>query len=353
LVVGITLLLPFTVIADDVQGKKVTIPYIQNGDIVIDAQFDDEYSKMNAELLTEQNLDRFPTSPQNSSGKFWLCHDGKNIYLYVEVTDSNIDYSHNIPAATWNRESIGIILDFDYNRTPNNAYSTTDNVCYINLSGDGVLVTYHKYDKEHYNGLYGKIEYETIQQNSLSQIIYEVKMPIPETVNINDTTKVGFEVCAVNAENAARVGTVTWSPNGAYMDVRTDVLGTIMFEIDPNNNSSSSVSSTTSSEVSSNSSTSSESSENSSSVVSNDSSNSSVSSNDSSDILSTDSSTTSDSSEESEYSDTTTDYDDVESTDPKGDSPTTGFGILYVLGAVMTVSLVACLAVLIFNKKKD
>lgn len=212
-----------TIFVDAASNKSVVVPYLENASITIDAQKDASYSA--PQLLEEQNLSRFPNSPKDSKGSFCVAFDKNYIYLYVDIEDKNIDYSHGDPSHTWERESIGVILDFDYIRKANYKYNGSENICYVNLSGDNILVTYHKYDKSKYNSTYSKIKKSTIS-NKNGHIIYELALPYPSNYQVQGGKRIGFEVSAINAKGGRRVGHLSWSENGSYMDERLDVIGT-------------------------------------------------------------------------------------------------------------------------------
>lgn len=212
--------------------KVMNVPRVPDGLIVIDAEKDDLYSHAEEQQLVEQNFEYFPMSPGNTNGVFYTLYDSNYIYLYVDVTDPDIDYSHATPEETWNRESIGVILDFSYIREEAYEYSyanSGDLICYINLSGDGTMVTYHMYATDADTGLYDKIKFATVADTGNGHILYELAMPIPEQVDVSEGLKFGFEITACNAELGSRVGVVTWSPEGSEMWHYTDVCGTAIF----------------------------------------------------------------------------------------------------------------------------
>ena len=209
--------------------KTFTIPRVTDGVIRVDAQMDDAYGECVEQAMTEQNLDYFENNPCDSTGVFRAVYDSSFIYVYVGVTDANIDYSHESPEQTWNRESIGVMFDFSYVRTPEYEYSYADNgdlVEYANLSGDDVLVTYHMIAED--EPLYEKIQHSTISEKG-GHIYYEIALPIPEQVTPAEGGKFGFEVIACNAADGGRAGVVSWSPEGSEMWHYTDVLGTAVW----------------------------------------------------------------------------------------------------------------------------
>ena len=215
---------------EEVAGKTVTIPRIAEMGVNIDGERDALYDLCAPQAMTEQNLDYFSGSLEDSTGTFWALYNSSYIYLYVDIADEDIDYSNGNPQETWNRESIGVMFDFSYNRTPQYEYNYANNgdkVCYINLSGDGVIVTYHMYAKEANNGLFDQIEYKTVSPESGSgHILYEIACPIPEEIDIEEGGKFGLEVIATEALGGSRLGCVSWSEAGSEMWHYSDVLGT-------------------------------------------------------------------------------------------------------------------------------
>lgn len=221
-------ILPATATDEEIEGKLIYISKVDKGAIIVDATKDALYGA--EQELVEQNLHAFSSSLMNSVGKFCAAYDDNYIYIYINIEDRDIDYSNPEPEKTWLRESVGIIFDFDYRRSYESKYENPAfNVCYINLSGDGHVVTYHKYEKEHVNGLYERIETKTVKQTNDGHILYELALPIPENVSRDSGTKFGFEICAPDASNGTRVGCLSWSEFGYDMYQFTDVCGTAIF----------------------------------------------------------------------------------------------------------------------------
>lgn len=210
------------------------IPYVADGTITIDGKMDDAYALCAVQNIAEQDLYYLPDNPQNASGQFWACYDSSYLYLFVEVADANIDYSNTDTSAVTSREAIGIMLDFDYNRSENYAYSYANNkdrVGYLNLSGDGYTVSYHIYASDldgadPYYGLYDLITFDTVSDTKDGRILYEVALPFPEDMTLDAGTKFGMEILVNNAEGGARVGEATWSAGGYEMWQWSDVCGT-------------------------------------------------------------------------------------------------------------------------------
>lgn len=217
--------------------KSMTIPKVKDGAITVDAQKDEIYDNCEPQVIGEHNLGTFPDSPQNTSGEFYMVYDSEYIYLYVNVIDKGaVDYSNPYKEEIWNRDSIGVILDFSFNREFEYEYSyekNGDKVCYVELSGDDYLVTNHMYAEDADTNLYEKIMRATMKHAvvmGVGNVAYEIAMPIPEGIELNSKTKVGFEISIQDAFEGTGVGVTSWSPNGALMYKWSDVCGRLMFE---------------------------------------------------------------------------------------------------------------------------
>lgn len=216
--------------------KVLEIPCVADGTITVDGKMDDAYALCAVQSIAEQDLHYLPDNPQNATGQFWACYDSSYLYLFVEVTDENIDYSNTDTSAVTSREAIGIMLDFDYNRSENYAYSYANNkdrVGYLNLSGDGYTASYHIYANDldgadPYYGLYDLITFDTVSDTKDGRILYEVALPFPEDMTLEAGTKIGLELLINNAENGGRVGAATWSSVGHDMWRYSDVCGTVI-----------------------------------------------------------------------------------------------------------------------------
>ena len=223
--------------------KTLTIPRVPDGSINFadSAAMDEGYALCPVQEMVEQNLDYFPNNPQNSTGKFWACYDSEYLYVYAEVTDAIIDYSHEDPYQTWNRESVGVMLDFDYIREEAYEYNYAtngDRVAYLNFAGDFVAQTYHIYasdlaDGDEYKGLNDLLKLQSVKDTGDGRILYEMALPFPDDVKVEEGTKFGFEILATNAENGGRQGCISWSPEGSEMWHYTDVCGTAILGAAP------------------------------------------------------------------------------------------------------------------------
>lgn len=218
--------------------ESVTVPYTGDS-ITVDAVKDAAYAACTELLMDEQNLESgFANSPQNTTGKAWVVWDGGYLYLYAEITDPNIDYSYDtddINNYTWMKDMIGIMLDLDYNRTVDYEYSyenNGDHIIYLNGTCDGGLQGWHMTA----NGteLYKLVKFISKIDTANGVISYEMAIPL-ETgeVAVNAGMKIGMEITAIDAQNAERLGQLSWSPYGAEMYHYTHVCGTAILSEKP------------------------------------------------------------------------------------------------------------------------
>ncbi len=221
--------------AAEPSDKTVGIRKVTPGSIVIDGEKDDVYGVEPTIKCEEQNLEDWTDSPCSTYGNAWIVWDGAFVYFYAECYDDEPYYLHEDTESTWLRDSSAYMIDWDYNRTPEYAYSydeNGDNVCYVNLAGDGFLIGYHLIDPS--MPLYSQVQVETKDGTDTGVIVYELCIPAPvTTMDIKDGMVVGLEVQFINCSASAekpdedpRVGAVTWSEHGNDMYRWTHCLGT-------------------------------------------------------------------------------------------------------------------------------
>ncbi|MBO5649748.1 MAG: hypothetical protein J6S76_07535, partial [Clostridia bacterium] len=211
--------------------KTMTIPGVANGSInVTDTVADAGYADGAVMNIDIHQFHHYGAHPANATGKAWVVYDAEYVYAYVEITDAAIDYSNADTSAVWERDSVGIMLDFDYNRAPDTKYGDNPNnkVGYLNLSGDGHYVSYHIYNgdaRPEYASTAEKVTYSSIA-NDNGVIKYEFALPFPPEFNAVEGAKFGFEIMINNAEDGARAGTTCWSEDGNNMWRYSDCIGT-------------------------------------------------------------------------------------------------------------------------------
>ena len=235
-VMALALAVPaFAHTAQEPSDKTAEFPKVAAGSITIDGVKDAAYDNACVIDAVEQNLENWDESPCNTSAKLWACWDGAYIYVYAECNDNDIFTDHEGEASDiWSGDHLGIIIDFDNNKTSEYAYNWADNgdhIVYINIAADGdtnFFTGYHMIadDMPYYN----LVATKAIIDDAAGKIIYEAKLPCPVSeVEIKDGMKVGFEVGFTNATTAdeKRMGNVTWSEHGADMWKWSHCCGTV------------------------------------------------------------------------------------------------------------------------------
>ena len=213
----------------DESPVQVGIVKVAAGSVVIDGKKDAAYDATSAIFVNEQNLSSWDESPCDTNANMWVIWDGAYIYIYAECNDAEIWTDHEGDAGSiWSGDHLGIMFDFDYNRTIEYGYDyddNGDNVVYINIAADGdsnFFTGYHLVQEG--MPLYNLTQTKAIIDSDAGKIYYEAQLPVPATlVEVKDGMKVGFEVGFTNASaagdngNGGRVGNVTISPFGSQM----------------------------------------------------------------------------------------------------------------------------------------
>lgn len=213
----------------------MTIPRVPDGSITIDGVMDEIYTKCENQLVEEYDFVNFSANPCSVTGNFYACYDSNYFYFFVDALDEfDIDYTNEDLSNPALRDCLGLMLDFDYNRSDKYAYSYADNqdrVGYINLGGDGVYATYHIYANDlpandKYSDLHDKIQFSTIPELNGEHIIYELALPIPADQDLSVGNKIGLGVLLNDAEFSLRVGQTLWAPESGDMWRWSDTCGT-------------------------------------------------------------------------------------------------------------------------------
>jgi len=204
--------------------KSADLSYISKAtDIIIDGQKDAFYYDGTIITIDEPNLNYFRKGPKVSSAIAYIVSDYDFINIYIEVVDSNIDYSNK---TVWEKDSVGILLDFNYYREKETFGSDTqelmNNIGYINIAVDGTFELYNAYLETEYSD---KIETDTMETDNGYSI--EMKLPI---INNFTGNKIGFEPLIIDAYYGCRQGVYTWDIDGSEMWHYTHVAGTLILK---------------------------------------------------------------------------------------------------------------------------
>ena len=240
IVMALALAVPaFALTELDESPVQVGIVKVDAGSIVIDGVKDAAYDATQAIFVNEQNLDSWDESPADTNANMWVVWDGAYIYIYAECADDEIWVGHDGSDTSdyWDGDHLGIMFDWDYNRTIEYEYSyddNGDNVVYINITAIGDVNDFHGYHLVQEGMPYANLtSTKAIIDEDAGKIIYEAALPVPATyLEVYEGMKVGFEVGFTNGSiegddgEGDRVGNVTLSPFGSKMYKWTHVCST-------------------------------------------------------------------------------------------------------------------------------
>jgi hypothetical protein len=180
----------------------VTAPYTTTAP-EIDGKLDDIW-KTAAKIVPEYHSF---ADPQTSATVYVLC-DEKFIYVFADVLDSVPDSTGE---KTYQKDSVNLVIDYNYNRDPSFQYGDADPVISMNFSS--------------INTGGGDYIWKAIQNDK--GYTFEGKLPILTKYVAGG--KIGFEVIINDAQNGDRVDMLMWDENGGDSWAFTNVLGTLIY----------------------------------------------------------------------------------------------------------------------------
>ena len=187
----------------------------------IDAEKDALYDMVGTKIsLEEFNLEYWENKPMNNSAVVYLTYDKDYLYLYVEVSDDIIDYSSE--NQVWLRDSVGVILDFNYCREK--VEYSGDNIGYVNIACNNTHQYYHEYLAEPYCSM---ISYRSRIDEAAGTYAIEMRLPFIEGFAGG---AIGFEVTNTDCIDGERCGVRTWNVDGSQIYKYTHCTGTLEFE---------------------------------------------------------------------------------------------------------------------------
>lgn len=190
----------------------------------IDGEKDKLYDKVGTKIsLDEFNLEYWENKPLSKSAEVYLTYDKDYLYLYAEVVDDSID---DTGEEVWKRDSLGVILDFNYTREKvEYEQYQGKGIGYVNIACNNTHEYYHEYLAEPYVSM---ISYKSrIIERSDSKYVIEMRLPFIEEF---DGGKIGFDVTNTDCINGDRCGVRTWNIDGSQMYKYTHCTGTLEFE---------------------------------------------------------------------------------------------------------------------------
>lgn len=199
--------------------KKATLKATEEAP-EIDGQKDKLYDKVGTKItLDEFNLEYWEEKPRNKSAEIYLTYDKDYLYLYTEVIDDEIDATGD---EVWKKDSLGVILDFDYTREK--VEYQGKGIGYVNIACSNAYEYYHEYLNEPYRSMIFHRSWVNVTQG---KYIIEMRLPFIEEF---DGGKTGFEVINTDCINGDRCGVRTWNIDGSQMYKYTHCTGTLEFE---------------------------------------------------------------------------------------------------------------------------
>ncbi|MDD4773864.1 MAG: sugar-binding protein [Eubacteriales bacterium] len=147
------------------------------------------------------------SDPQTSATVYVLC-DEEFIYVFADVIDSVKDATGE---KTYQKDSVNLVIDYNYNRDASYQYGDDDPVISMNFSmintGGGDYI------------------WKAVENDKG----YTFEGILPILTEYKAGGKIGFEVIINDAQNGDRVDLLSWSENGGDSWAWTNVLGTLIY----------------------------------------------------------------------------------------------------------------------------
>lgn len=172
----------------------------------IDGEIDDIWDD-----APELPINRYQTAWQGADGVGRALWDHDNLYVLVEVNDSNLDKSHEDP---WEQDSIEVFLDEGNTKTP-----------YYEDEGDGQYrVNFDNETSFNPDDIGEGFESET----HITEDGYFVEVKIPfDTITPDNDTEIGFDLQINDAEDGARQSVAAWNDTTGAGFEDTSVFGVL------------------------------------------------------------------------------------------------------------------------------
>lgn len=153
-------------------------------------------------------VNRYQTAWQGATGVAKALWDDENLYVLVQVSDSQLDKSNS---NAWEQDSVEVFLDQNNGKTT--FYQADDGQYRINFENE-----------TSFNPVSIEQGFESATTVDGTNYIVELKIPLTE-VTPSDNTKLGFDIQINDANNGARQSVAAWNDTTGtgYMD--TSVYG--------------------------------------------------------------------------------------------------------------------------------
>ncbi|WP_208592041.1 endo-1,4-beta-xylanase [Gracilibacillus suaedae] len=162
---------------------------------------------------TELPVNRYQMAWQGANGTAKALWDDENLYVLVQVSDSDLDDTNE---NAWEQDSIEVFVD--ENNAKTSFYEDGDGQYRVNFNNE-----------TSFNPESIASGFESATEVSNDGYTVEVKIPF-KTISPADTTKIGFDVQINDAKDGARESVATWNDTtgAGYQD--TSVFGILTLE---------------------------------------------------------------------------------------------------------------------------
>ncbi|GAE27358.1 endo-1,4-beta-xylanase A precursor [Halalkalibacter wakoensis JCM 9140] len=201
---------PVNFIADnppiEIEAKQATALY---GTPTIDGEIDPIWNEAER-IQVNQHLAAW----QGATGVARALWDSENLYVLVEVSDSELDKSSPYP---WEQDSVEVFLDQTNGKT--SYYEYDDGQYRVNFDNEAS-----------FNPEDASRGFESATTRTGTGYLVEMKIPLRHIDPPVDGQKLGFDVQINDARNGARQGSATWNDaiGSGYMD--TSVFGELLLK---------------------------------------------------------------------------------------------------------------------------
>jgi endo-1,4-beta-xylanase len=173
------------------------------GTPVIDGTVDSVWSH-----ATELPINRYQMAWQGANGVSKVLWDNENLYVLIQVSDSQLDKSSQNP---WEQDSIEVFVD--ENNAKTSSYEEGDGQYRVNFDNE-----------TSFNPVSIANGFESATQVSGNGYTVEVKIPL-KTITPESNTQIGFDVQINDGKDGARQSSATWNDTTGLGYQDTSVFG--------------------------------------------------------------------------------------------------------------------------------
>lgn len=172
---------------------------------VIDGNIDQAWSS-----APEMPIDHYQMAWQGANGTAKTLWDDNNLYILIQVSDSQLDKSSE---NAWEEDSVEVFVDENNGKT--SFYQEDDGQYRVNFDNEGSFNP---------QGISAGFESAV----NVSGTNYTVEMKIPfKTITPDNNKKIGFDAQINDAKDGARQSAATWNDTTSYGYQDTSVFGVI------------------------------------------------------------------------------------------------------------------------------